>query len=139
LNFVGTTHDIGTQGSERTELGDIAAKVAKAMKMRIADAEPDLAGGYFRSDHFNFAKAGVPAFSIEGGREFLHDQAGSTEKAKAYGDRYHQVTDEFDPKWDLSGMVQQAQFTLNLGRAVADAPKMPAWKNGDPFGKSRAQ
>jgi hypothetical protein len=68
----------------------------------------------------------------------LKDQAGSTEKAKAYGARYHQVTDEFDPSWDLSGMVQQAQFTLNLGQAVANAAKMPAWKAGDAFGKARA-
>jgi hypothetical protein len=60
-------------------------------------------------------------------------------KAKAYGARYHQVTDEYDPAWDLSGMVQQAQFTLNLGQAIANAPKMPAWKAGDPFGKARAQ
>ena len=46
-------------------------------------------------------------------------------------DRYHQPADEFDPNWDLSGMVQQAQFTLNLGRMIADAPAMPAW-NGQP-------
>ena len=139
LNFVGPTHDIGTQGSERTDLGAMAAKVAATMGMQIAKAEPDLAGGYFRSDHFNFAKNGVPAFSIEGGREFLKDQAASTAKAKAYGERYHQVTDEFDPSWDLSGMVQQAQFTLNLGREVANSAKMPAWKPGDAFGKARAK
>jgi Zn-dependent M28 family amino/carboxypeptidase len=139
LNFVGPTHDIGTQGSERTELANIAAKVAKTMSLNIAKAEPDLAGGYFRSDHFNFAKAGVPAFSIEGGKEFLKDQAASTEKAKAYGKRYHQVSDEFDAAWDLSGMVQQAQFTLNLGRAIADGAKMPAWKAGDPLGKVRVK
>jgi hypothetical protein len=48
------------------------------------------------------------------------------------------VTDEYDPNWDMSGMVQQAQFTLNLGQAVANAPKMPAWKAGDPFGKPRS-
>ncbi|MFL6710560.1 MAG: aminopeptidase, partial [Massilia sp.] len=57
----------------------------------------------------------------------------------AYGEeRYHQVTDEYDPRWDMSGMVQQAQFTLNLGRMVADAPKMPAWKAGDAFGRVRS-
>jgi Zn-dependent M28 family amino/carboxypeptidase len=137
LNFVGKTRDIGTQGSERTELGKMAAATAKAMGMRIADAEPDLAGGYFRSDHFNFAKAGVPAFSIEAGRDYVKDAAGAKAKVDAYSKRYHQVSDEYDPSWDLSGMAQQAQFTLNLGRMIADAPKMPEWKAGDAFAKPR--
>lgn len=137
LNFVGATRDMGAQGSERTELGAIAATVAKAMGLQIAAARPDLAGGYFRSDHFSFAKAGVPAFSINGGRDFVKDPEASKAKAAAYGPRYHQVTDEYDASWDLSGMTQQAQFTLNLGQAVANAPKMPAWKAGDAFGKAR--
>ena len=137
LNFVGATRDMGAQGSERTELGSIAATVAKAMGLQIAAARPDLAGGYFRSDHFSFAKAGVPAFSINGGRDYVKDPEASKAKAAAYGPRYHQVTDEYDASWDLSGMTQQAQFTLNLGQAVANAPKMPAWKAGDAFGKAR--
>ena len=137
LNFVGATRDMGAQGSERTELGAMAATVAKAMGLQIAAARPDLAGGYFRSDHFSFAKAGVPAFSINGGRDYVKDPEASKAKAAAYGPRYHQVTDEYDASWDLSGMTQQAQFTLNLGQAVANAPKMPAWKTGDAFGKAR--
>ncbi|WEF30678.1 M28 family peptidase [Pseudoduganella chitinolytica] len=137
LNWIGTARDIGTQGSERTDLGRMAAATAKAMNLRIADARPDLAGGYFRSDHFSFAKAGVPAFSIEGGRDYVGDKEAAAAERKAYGARYHQVGDEYDPKWDLAGMTQQAQFTLNLGRMVADAPKMPAWRAGDPFGKAR--
>ncbi len=139
LNFIGLTRDISTPGSQRTELGDIAAKVAKQMGLAIAPPAPDLNGGYFRSDHFSFAKAGIPAFSIGGGKDYIKDPEGAKEKAKAYSKRYHQVSDEFDPNWDFSGMVQQAQFTLNLGRAVADAAKMPAWKAGDPLGKVRAQ
>lgn len=139
LNFVGATRDMGAQGSERTELGSIAATVAKAMGLQIAAARPDLAGGYFRSDHFSFAKAGVPAFSINGGRDYVKDPEASKAKAAAYGPRYHQVTDEYDASWDLSGMTQQAQFTLNLGQAVANGAKMPAWKAGDAFGKVREQ
>jgi Zn-dependent M28 family amino/carboxypeptidase len=139
LNFVGATRDINTQGSERTELGALAAQTAKAMGMRIAEVKPDLAGGYFRSDHFNFAKAGVPAFSISGGRDYLKDPEGSKKKNEAYRARYHQVTDEYDPSWDLSGMVQQAQFTLNLGYRVANGAAMPAWKAGDAFGRVRAK
>jgi Zn-dependent M28 family amino/carboxypeptidase len=137
LNFVGATHDIGTEGSERTELGKLAETAAKAMGMKIAAAEPDLAGGYFRSDHFNFAKNGVPAFSIESGRDYIKDAAAAKEKAKAYGKRYHQASDEYDPSWDLSGMVQTAQYTLNLGRLIANGAKLPEWKKGDAFAKPR--
>lgn len=137
LNFVGATRDIGTQGSERTELGKLAETTAKSMGMRIADAEPDLAGGYFRSDHFNFAKNGVPAFSIESGRDYIKDPAAAKAKAAAYGPRYHQVTDEYDASWDLSGMVQTAQYTLNLGRVIANGAKLPEWKAGDAFAQPR--
>ena len=138
LNFVGAAKDIGVQGSERTELGAMAAAAAKAMGLTVAPAKPDLAGGYFRSDHFSFAKAGIPAFSVGGGSAWVSNVEANNEKAKAYRARYHQVNDEYDPSWDLSGMVQQAQFTLNLGRMIADSPKMPAWKAGDAFGKIRA-
>ena len=138
LNFVGAAKDIGVQGSERTELGAMAAATAKAMGLVVAPAKPDLAGGYFRSDHFSFAKAGIPAFSVGGGSAWVSNVEANNAKAKAYRARYHQVSDEYDPSWDLAGMVQQAQFTLNLGRMIADSPKMPAWKAGDAFGKIRA-
>ncbi len=137
MNFVGATGDIGTQGSERTTLGTVASLMAKKTGLAIAKVEPDLGGGYFRSDHFSFAKVSVPAFSIASGKIFLKDPEASKTKAEAYRQRYHQVTDDYDPAWDLSGMVQQAQFTLDLGRAVANAPNMPTWRQGDPFGKGR--
>ncbi|TWI51546.1 Zn-dependent M28 family amino/carboxypeptidase [Pseudoduganella flava] len=140
LNWIGTARDVGTQGSERTDLGKMAEATAQAMRMRPAAAKPDLGGGYFRSDHFSFAKAGVPAFSITAGRDYVGSKE-QLEKAaalqKTYAAKYHQVSDEYDPAWDLSGMTQQAQFTLNLGRMVADAPKMPQWRADDPFGAAR--
>ncbi|MGH8854165.1 MAG: M28 family peptidase [Telluria sp.] len=138
LNFIGLVKDMNTQGSERTDLGAMAAATAKDMGLQIAAAKPDLGGGYFRSDHFSFAKAGVPAFSVGAGHGWVKDVEASNAKQKAYRARYHQVSDEYDPSWDLAGMVQQAQFTLNLGRMVADTPKAPAWKAGDPFGKARS-
>jgi len=138
LNWVGLVKDVSVPGSERTELGEMAAATAKSMGLVIAPMRPDLGGGYFRSDHFSFAKAGVPAFSVGAGHSWVKDAEANTAKAATYRAKYHQVGDEYDPAWDLSGMVQQAQYTLNLGRMVADAPKMPAWKAGDPFGKARA-
>jgi Zn-dependent M28 family amino/carboxypeptidase len=129
LNFVARTRDIGLPFGERSTLGDTGAAVAKASGLRVGVNRPDTAGGYFRSDHYSFVQAGVPALSVTGGQDYLGtDGAALKAKAAAYGAHYHQVTDEYDPAWDLSGMVQQAQFTLDLGRAVADAPTKPAFK-----------
>ncbi len=137
LNFAGETRDMGIQGSERTSLGESALAVLKEMGLQAKAVAPDTAGGYFRSDHFPFAKAGVPAFSIHGGGDFLKDPERARAAGAAYGKRYHQVTDEYDPTWDLSGMVQMATFTWKLGLAVANAPELPTWKAGDPFGAAR--
>jgi Zn-dependent M28 family amino/carboxypeptidase len=139
MNFVGRTRDIGVFGSERSELGQLAAELAQESGLSIAPPRPDIGGVYFRSDHFSFAKVGIPAFSVSRGREFVNDPQGSTAKGSAYGQRYHQASDKYDPEWDLSGMVQQAQFTLDLGRKIANGKTMPAWKAGDPFGLVRAK
>ncbi len=142
LNFVGKTRDIGVAGSERSTLYASAAKVARAMGLRLAPTTPDLGGAYFRADHFSFAKAGVPAFNVgsavfsgDGAFEFEHDHAASSVKMVGFRDHYHQVSDEYNPAWDLSGMVEQAQFTLNLGYEVANAPTMPAWNKTAPFSR----
>jgi Zn-dependent M28 family amino/carboxypeptidase len=146
MNFVGATRDIGVPGSERSTLHDTAAQVAKSMGLKLAPAVPDLGGAYFRADHFSFAKAGVPAFNVgsavfsgDGSFEFARDQQARHDQMIAFTKRYHQVTDEYNPDWDLSGMVEQAQFTLNLGYAVANAPTAPAWKAGDAFAKVKRQ
>jgi Zn-dependent M28 family amino/carboxypeptidase len=142
MNFVGLTHDIGVEGAERSSLHALSAKVARQMGLALAPHVPDLSGAYFRADHFNFARAGVPAFNVgsavfsgDGSFDFVHDPAGSSARMKAFKKDYHQVTDDYHADWDLSGMVQQAQFTLNLGYAVADAPAMQTWKPGEPFGR----
>lgn len=137
MNFVGLTKDIGAFGAERSDLKEMAAKVAKTMQLKLAPPLVDVNGVYFRSDHFSFAKAGIPAFSVSGGSEYAKDQQASATKRSGYGQRYHQLSDEYDPTWDLAGMVLQAQFTLNLGRAISDAAVMPQWKAGETFGKRR--
>lgn len=129
LNFVGPTRDMGLPFSERSTLGDLGRTVAKASGLSIGADRPDTGGGYFRSDHYSFVQAGVPALSVGGGRDYLGaDPAALRAKAAAYGKRYHQVTDEYDPAWDLQGMVQQAQFTFDLGQAVANALARPVFK-----------
>ena len=140
MNFVGRTRDIGVAGAERSSLYDSARQVAQKMGLKLAPLIPDISGAYFRADHFNFAKAGIPAFNVgsavfsgDGHFEFEKNQQASSAKLVAFKKDYHQVTDEYRADWDLSGMVQQAQFTLNLGYAVANDPKMASFKKGDPF------
>jgi Zn-dependent M28 family amino/carboxypeptidase len=142
MNFVGRTRDMGVAGAERSSLYATSATVAKAMGLTLSAPVPDLGGAYFRADHFNFAKAGVPAFNVgsavfsgDGHFDFEHDEAAEGAKMRAFTKDYHQVSDQYDPAWDLSGMVQQAQFTLNLGYAVANAKAMPTWKDGEAYGK----
>jgi Zn-dependent M28 family amino/carboxypeptidase len=144
MNFVGPTRDIGVPGAERSSLYATSAQVAKSMGLVLAPSVPDLGGAYFRADHFMFAKAGVPAFNVgsavfsgDGSFAFAHDPAAAAGRMRAFTKDYHQVSDQYDPAWDLSGMVQQAQFTLNLGQAVANAPGMPVWRAGEAWGKVR--
>ena len=142
MNFVGKTRDIGVAGAERSSLYEAAGVVARKMGLTLAPAIPDLSGAYFRADHFNFAKAGIPAFNVgsavfsgDGYFDFVKDQEKSRARLVAFKQDYHQPSDEYHADWDLSGMVQQAQFTLNLGYEVANTPKMQTWKAGDAFAK----
>ncbi|MES2901782.1 MAG: M28 family peptidase [Pseudomonadota bacterium] len=142
MNFVGKTRDIGVAGAERSTLYASAAKVARAMGLRLAPSIPDPSGAYFRADHFSFAKAGVPAFNVgsavfsgDGSFDFEHDHADSSARIVGFNRHYHQASDEYDPNWDLSGMVQQAQFTLNLGYEVANASSVPTWNKNDPLAR----
>ncbi|WP_256080859.1 M28 family peptidase [Massilia sp. YIM B04103] len=142
MNFAGRTKDIGVAGAERSSLYETAGQVARKMGMKLASSIPDLSGAYFRADHFNFAKAGVPAFNVgsavfsgDGHFEFAHQHAEQAAQIVGFKQHYHQVTDEYQPSWDLSGMLQQAQFTLNLGYAVANTPALPRWKAGEAFGR----
>jgi Zn-dependent M28 family amino/carboxypeptidase len=141
MNFVGNTKDIGIAGSERSSLFESAQQVAKQMNLKIAKSVPDLGGAYYRADHFNFARSGVPAFNVgsavfsgDGHFEFSDHEHASEKKMKAFKVSYHTVNDRYDANWDLSGMLQQSQFTLNLGYLIANDKQVPRWKKGDPYG-----
>jgi len=132
LNWVGPSRDIEFLGGERSDLKELGEQTAREMGMVLRPSDPDVAGLYFRSDHFPFAKAGIPAlspgFSLAGQRDYLENPEASRAKARTFLTRYHQESDDYDPSWDLRGMVQQGQFILNLGRRIADSPTRPQWK-----------
>jgi Zn-dependent M28 family amino/carboxypeptidase len=98
------------------------------------DPRPE-AGVYYRSDHFSFARVGIPSFSVDGGVDLVGKPAGEGSKLFAeYNDKhYHQPSDEYHNDWDFSGMEQYARFGLLIGINVANTPQLPTWRPGDEF------
>jgi Zn-dependent M28 family amino/carboxypeptidase len=120
LNAVGPTRDIGLLGSQDPRLRALCAQAADATGLVITPAKADPTGLCFRTDHFPFAKAGVPAlspgFSLDGGWDYLGDKAAAQARAAEFMNRYHRPADRYDPAWNLDGMLQQVRFALELGR-----------------------
>ena len=131
----GRSRDFTLLGLEKTTLGPLADSVAKTMRITLdPDAHPEQ-GSYFRSDHFNFAKAGIPAINVEHGWLFAgHDKAYGEKLFNDFNDNhYHQPSDEFHADWDLSGAVQEGELVLRLAEAVSNAAAMPKLKPGENF------
>ena len=102
------------------------------------DAEPEK-GFYYRSDHFNFAKQGVPALDPQIGDTAV-DKPGNWMKTKkdAFEEKdYHSPSDQMKPDWDLSGAVEDAQLFLAVGSRVANATDLPKWSPGNEFKAKR--
>jgi Zn-dependent M28 family amino/carboxypeptidase len=139
MNVMGTTTDITPLGAERSTLGKLIEEVAKENNVTVSpDARPEQ-GSFYRSDHFPFAKAGVPAISFNPGTKFVgHSDKWGEEQFLDYNQhRYHQPSDEYSPNWDFSGMVQQTRLAFWLGLRVANASEAPQWNRGDEFESAR--
>jgi Zn-dependent M28 family amino/carboxypeptidase len=137
----GRVLDASAAGAERTTVWPVVQEVARKMNLTLqADAHPEQ-GSYYRSDHFSFAQAGVPAFSIDEGTDFVGKPADFGEKLfDEYNDNhYHQPSDEFHNDWDFSGLAQMASFGMNIGIAVANQDSLPTWRAGDEFLATRQQ
>ncbi|HWZ27888.1 MAG TPA: M20/M25/M40 family metallo-hydrolase [Gemmatimonadales bacterium] len=134
VNVRGATRDIGALGNDQSTLGTLFANAAAAESLRVANS-PDVGGGFFRSDHFPFAKAGVPSLSIQPGLDFVGKPAGwGKEQADEFEQhRYHQPSDEWTPLFRYDGMSQEVRVVMRLALAIADAPGMPEWLPGADF------
>jgi len=125
-------HDIELIGGGRTDLELRLAEVAARLGLRVTpEANPE-AGWYFRSDHFPFAKRGVPAIAFRAGRDLVDGgTAAGSAIVEPYNARdYHQTSDEFDPRWTFAGTVQEATVAYELGRALANDGSWPGWNPG---------
>jgi Zn-dependent M28 family amino/carboxypeptidase len=135
LSGSGPARDVSVSGDSKGELQDeLAADAVKQGRYFTADAEPQ-AGHFFRSDHFSFSKRGVPALSVESGRDlYVGGVAVGKAKADAYvAQRYHQPADEWDTSIDFSGMAVDLGLIYTLGRDLADSDQWPGWKPGSEF------
>jgi Zn-dependent M28 family amino/carboxypeptidase len=139
MNQWGRTRDLVVIGLGNSTLDDVAAEVARTQGRTLkSDAEPEK-GFYYRADHFEFGKQGIPAFYTDSGTDFIGKPAGYAEqKRKEFTENdYHKVSDEVKPDWDLSGGVEDTQFLFLVGLRVSEAEKWPEWKPGTEFKAKR--
>ncbi len=139
VNQWGRTTDVTMVGDDNSTLIDILRETAGAQGRTIKpDPEPEK-GFYYRSDHFEFAKVGVPALYTDSGVDFVgKDVAYSKQKRDEYTDKdYHKVSDQIKPDWELSGAVEDAQLLTLIGHRIAQGDKFPEWKAGSEFKAKR--
>ncbi len=136
LQAFGRTKDIIAIGFGQSELDDyLSAAAAKQNRIVVKDSNPS-AGLYFRSDHFNFAKVGVPALYIENGDDHVEKgkEFGKAMKEDYVKNRYHAPADNFVAEsWDFSGMVEDFRLLFEVGYRLSLESTFPAWKDGSEF------
>ena len=135
LNQWGRTRDLTVVGMGQSELDQLAAAVAFRLGRVInPDPEPEK-GFYYRSDHFSFARVGIPAFYTDSGVEYLDKPEGyGIEKRNEYtANDYHAVSDEVKPDWDLSGALDDLTFMYQMGARLASGDEWPEWSETSEF------
>lgn len=135
LNVWGRTRDITLVGFGKSTLDEVAVKAA-AEQGRIIRPDPEPEKGYyFRSDHFNFAKLGVPALDPDSGIDYVGRPAGwgLAVREKYTANNYHKPTDIIESDWDMRGALEDCQLFFLIGDMVANAEKMPVWKPNAEF------
>jgi Zn-dependent M28 family amino/carboxypeptidase len=139
LNTWGKTKDMTLIGLGNSTLDDTTTEVLKAHD-RTVGGDPDPGkGSFYRSDHFEFAKQGVPALDPDPGTEYIGKPADYGRQKRDYYTEhdYHKPSDEVKPDWDLSGAADDLRVFFEVGDKVAQDPKYPEWKAGTEFKAKR--
>jgi len=139
VNQWGRTKDVTMVGDDNSGLIDLLREAATAQG-RVVNPDPESEKGfYYRSDHFEFAKQGVPALYTDSGIDYEgKDPAFSKQKRDEYTNKdYHKVSDEVKPDWDLTGAVDDARLLTIIGYRVAQGDRYPEWKSGSEFKAKR--
>jgi Zn-dependent M28 family amino/carboxypeptidase len=127
--LIGRFRDLNVMGDNKSSLGPAIAQLVKAEGIRLSpDAHPEQ-GHFYRSDHFSFAKVGIPSVSIGGGDDYVGRPAGwGVQQADDYtAHRYHQPSDEYRPDFDLTGATQLADIVYRFGLSLGNARTVPTW------------
>jgi Zn-dependent M28 family amino/carboxypeptidase len=141
VNQWGRTEDIVVVGLGNSTLDDVLAEAAKTQKRVLQpDAEPEK-GFYYRSDHFEFAKLGVPALYTNPGTNYVGKPPdyGQQKRNEYTSKNYHKVSDEIKPDWDLSGAGEDLQLLFQVGWRVAQNERIPEWMPGTEFKARREE
>jgi Zn-dependent M28 family amino/carboxypeptidase len=139
LGNFGETNDFSITGKGQNDLEDYVERLAKQEEKKVTGDKNPGAGGYYRSDHFNFAKVGVPALDINNGAEStLHGEAWGKKQQKEYNDKhYHQPSDNYSAAMNADGMAQVANLLFKIGDELANETTFPGWKKGSEFREVR--
>jgi len=130
----GKSRDLLVTGLGNSELEDILATVAEGQGRHLVEEGNPAGGYYFRSDHFNFVKAGVPSLYAKGGSDLIDGGVEAGRRAEAdYAARYHQPSDEVHAGWKVDGLIQDLQALYGVGRVLADDEVWPNWYEGNAF------
>ena len=139
MNPWGRTRDVNVIGRGQSSLEELLEKAAgRVGRVLSSDAEPEK-GRYYRSDHFEFAKAGVPGLYLQSGTEFIGKPSDfARQKFEQYVTQdYHKVSDEVKADWDLRGAAEDAQLLFEVGLEVSNGTLHPRWSEGSEFRKLR--
>lgn len=138
-NIWGPTRDVTFIGLGKSSIDEVVKLAAAGQGREVKpDQFPDK-GYFYRSDQFSFAQIGVPAMYLDAGTDFADRPPGWGEQQidRYYAVDYHQPSDEYDPNWDLRGLIDDALLGYWTGLAIANADEMPAWNPGDEFEAAR--
>jgi Zn-dependent M28 family amino/carboxypeptidase len=127
--LIGRFRDLNVMGDNKSSLGPAIAQLVKAEGVRLSpDAHPEQ-GHFYRSDHFSFAKVGIPSVSIGAGDDYVGHPAGwGVQQGDDYtAHRYHQPSDEYRSDFDLSGATQIADIVYRFGLSLGNARTVPTW------------
>ena len=135
MNVMGRTRDVAVVGMGKSELEDYLKSAANRQGRVLTQEDRPEAGYYYRSDHFSFAKKGIPALYAEGGSEPIDEATAAYRKRMSLivTGCYHQVCDQYRDSWDLSGIVEDTQMLFDVGVNVANANAWPQWKAESEF------
>jgi Peptidase family M28/PA domain len=138
-NLFGLVTDYGALGAERSpETWKIVNETLKERNMTFSPDDQPEQGFFFRSDHFPFAKAGIPALSVRSGDDYLDKSIDSKKIGEEYNAKnYHQPSDNFDENWRFDGVVQNLEVSLAIGLKISNMDKMPKFNKDDEFAKAQ--